>query len=170
MEVHPISDHRLPRVTLQPFTAGEGQNLGRIFFLSRCGANMERHIRAIFQRWGTWCAYHPWTVIIICIVIVTALSCGLLFFKVITNPVDLWSAPKSTAREQRAYFDKTFGPFYRTEQVIITAEPSSEIYKIYPRDDIVHFDGIVHKEMLHKVFLLSTYLLRLFGIMICENF
>ena len=117
----------------------------------RCGAVMEKFLRRLFQSWGTWCAFHPWTVIIISIIVVGVLSCGLVFFKVITDPVDLWSAKGSEARTQRDYFDKHFGPFYRTEQVIITATPYKETYSIYPRSEIEHYDGIIHKKMLHKV-------------------
>ena len=127
-------------------------------FFVRCGANMEKHMRAMFQAWGTWCAFHPWTVIISCLAIVAALSSGLVFFKVITDPVDLWSATKSDAREQRKYFDKQFGPFYRTEQVIITAKPRNETYLIYPRDEPAIFDGIIHNAMLHKVNLYELHL------------
>lgn len=117
----------------------------------RCGAVMEKHLRRIFESWGTWCAFHPWTVIIGSLILVVIMSCGLVFFKVITDPVELWSAPGSTARMQREYFDKHFGPFYRTEQVIITAETKNETYPLYPRSEPIEFNGIIHKEMLHKV-------------------
>ena len=120
-------------------------------FFVRCGATMEKHLRRFFQAWGTWCAFHPWMVIIASFVIVVIMSCGLVFFKVVTNPVKLWSAPGSTARQQKDYFDKHFGPFYRTEQVIITAVPRNETYSLYPRGELVHFNGIIHKDMLHKV-------------------
>ena len=130
-------------------------------FFVRCGATMEKYLRRIFQAWGTWCAFHPWTVIIGSIVIIGAMSIGLLFFKVVTNPVKLWSAPGSTARLQKEYFDKHFGPFYRTEQVIITAEPRNETYSLYPRGELIHFNGIIHKDMLHKVKLLSKLEYRL---------
>eukprot|EP00794_Sanderia_malayensis_P012125 gene12125-13377_t len=82
---------------------------------------------------------------------------------VITNPVDLWSAPKSEARIERDYFDKTFGPFYRTEQVIITAEPHNETYLLYPKDEPIHFDGILHKDMLHKVLDLQLAIMNIQG-------
>jgi len=120
-------------------------------FFVRCGATMEGYLRRFFQAWGTWCAFHPWTVIIACTFIIAILSCGLIFFKVVTDPVKLWSAPESTARVERDYFDKHFGPFYRTEQVIITAKPRNETYSLYPRGELIHFDGIIHKDMLHKV-------------------
>ena len=116
-----------------------------------CGAAMERHLRKLFQAWGTWCAFHPWTVIVGSIILVAIMSCGLVFFQVVTDPVKLWSAPGSTARTERDYFDKHFGPFYRTEQVIITAEPRNETYSLYPRGERIEFDGIIHKDMIHKV-------------------
>eukprot|EP00112_Aurelia_sp_Birch-Aquarium-sp1_P006727 Seg1737.3 transcript_id=Seg1737.3/GoldUCD/mRNA.D3Y31 product="NPC intracellular cholesterol transporter 1" protein_id=Seg1737.3/GoldUCD/D3Y31 len=127
----------------------------------RCGAVMEKFLRRLFQGWGTWCAFHPWTVIVMSLIVVCVLTCGLVFFKVITDPVDLWSATGSEARQQRDYFNKHFGPFYRTEQVIITAAPSKESYSLYPRGEIEHYDGIIHKKMLHKVLDLQNTLANL---------
>ncbi|CAF5118294.1 unnamed protein product, partial [Rotaria socialis] len=50
---------------------------------------------------------------------------GLLKFKVTTDPVLLWSAKSSIARQQKDYFDKHFKPFYRTTQIIIVPDDQS---------------------------------------------
>ena len=39
-----------------------------------------------------------------------------------TDPIELWASPDSRSRVERKFFDETFRPFYRTEQVIIHAK------------------------------------------------
>ena len=64
-----------------------------------------------------------WYLVIIFTIIITAsLSCGIYFFSVTTDPVKLWSSPDSQARLEKNYFDEHFGPFYRTEQIIVRAK------------------------------------------------
>ena len=50
-------------------------------------------------------------------------SCGIYFYEVITDPVDLWSSPTSQAREEKNYFDENFGPFFRTAQIMVKPNP-----------------------------------------------
>ncbi|XP_014386026.1 PREDICTED: Niemann-Pick C1-like protein 1 [Myotis brandtii] len=57
-----------------------------------------------------------------------ALAGGLAFTKLTTDPVELWSAPNSQARREKAFHDQHFGPFFRTNQVILTA-PSRPSYQ-----------------------------------------
>ncbi|ELK25166.1 Niemann-Pick C1-like protein 1 [Myotis davidii] len=56
------------------------------------------------------------------------LAGGLAFTKLTTDPVELWSAPNSQARREKAFHDQHFGPFFRTNQVILTA-PSRPSYQ-----------------------------------------
>uniref|UniRef100_A0A8C5X4I0 NPC1 like intracellular cholesterol transporter 1 n=1 Tax=Malurus cyaneus samueli TaxID=2593467 RepID=A0A8C5X4I0_9PASS len=49
------------------------------------------------------------------------LSAGLVRLQLTTDPVELWSAPASRARQEKAFHDRHFGPFLRTNQVIVTA-------------------------------------------------
>jgi Niemann-Pick C1 protein len=51
-----------------------------------------------------------------------ALSVGIIYLEVTIDPVELWAAPESRSRQEKDYFDKSFTPFYRTEQVILHAE------------------------------------------------
>ncbi|CAF3904880.1 unnamed protein product, partial [Rotaria magnacalcarata] len=76
-------------------------------------------------RLGLYCAQHPFIVLSIGTVLIAALSCGLFKFKVTTDPVQLWSAKSSIARQQKDYFDKHFKPFYRTTQIIIVPDDQS---------------------------------------------
>lgn len=82
----------------------------------------EIYMQKIFERWGYYCACHPWTVICMSFVFVTIVSSGLINHRMTTDPVELWSSPTSTCRQQKDYFDESFGPFYRTEQVIIEVQ------------------------------------------------
>uniref|UniRef100_A0A915NRK2 SSD domain-containing protein n=1 Tax=Meloidogyne floridensis TaxID=298350 RepID=A0A915NRK2_9BILA len=52
-----------------------------------------------------------------------------------TDPVELWSSPGSDAREQKEFFDNNFGPFYRTEQIIIVPKDQS----FWEREDSSNF-------------------------------
>ena len=93
--------------------------------LGRCcqiGHYVERQIKLLFYRWGYFVAKFWYLVLILSIVIAGSLSFGLFFFSVTTDPVKLWSSPNSRARTEMNYFDKNFGPFYRTEQIIIKAK------------------------------------------------
>lgn len=51
-----------------------------------------------------------------------ALAVGVIYLEVTIDPVELWAAPESRSRQEKDYFDKSFNPFYRTEQVILHAE------------------------------------------------
>jgi Niemann-Pick C1 protein len=93
--------------------------------ITRCwfqlGSWIEYAIKNAFYHWGKFVAQYWYIVFFFVGIIALALSFGLFFFKVTTNPVDLWSSPTSRAREEKAYFDKNFNPFYRTEMIIVTA-------------------------------------------------
>ncbi|CAF3134902.1 unnamed protein product [Rotaria sp. Silwood2] len=91
----------------------------------------ERFLQRAFFRLGLFCAQHPYIVLIIGFIIIAGLSCGLIKFKVITDPVQLWSAKTSMARQQKEYFDKHFRPFYRTTQLIIVPDDQSFVTHYY---------------------------------------
>jgi Niemann-Pick C1 protein len=82
----------------------------------------------LFERWGYWCACRPWTVIFSALVFVILVSLGLFNHTLTTDPVELWSAPTSTCRQQKTYFDDKFNPFFRNEQIIIEVTDLAEGY------------------------------------------
>ena len=91
------------------------------FILCKAGAYLEFVIKAGFYRWGHF-ASKRWYVVLPAVAILFGIfTSGLYRFNVTTDPVKLWSASTSRARLEKNYFDENFGPFYRTEQVIITA-------------------------------------------------
>ena len=77
--------------------------------LEKVGEKLERTLQQVFEAWGRWCAKHPIIILVLGLLVAIALCCGILFFQVVTDPVKLWSAPDSTARTQKDYFDKHFG-------------------------------------------------------------
>ena len=98
----------------------------------------EVKLATAFHYWGLICCAHPVKVIVIGFLFAGGLSCGLLMpnLKPITNPVDLWSAPGSLERQHKDYFDQHFGPFYRTEQIIIKPKDN----ETFEWDDCLTFD------------------------------
>lgn len=128
------------------------------------GIRAEEMLQYFFKRLGTWCAYHPKTVIALSLLVVTACSLGLLKFTIITSPVDLWASRTSTSRVQKEYFDKHFTPFYRTEQVIITSktERMPEEYNVYQSlSGPVTFSGVMYKDVFERALELQLALMNL---------
>ena len=79
----------------------------------------------IFSRIGGICARYPAITIGTNILIVLLLSLGWLKFEVEQDPVRLWVSPSSAAAEEKAFFDKSFGPFYRAEMVFLVNDDTS---------------------------------------------
>ncbi|MEQ2175570.1 hypothetical protein GOODEAATRI_019186, partial [Goodea atripinnis] len=101
-----------------------------------------------FQRWGTLMASYPLTVLLVAAIIVVVFSVGLKSIKLTTDPVELWSAPNSRARQEKDFHDKHFTPFFRTNQLILTAPGrKGHIY-----DSLLfgkqNFSGLVSKDLI----------------------
>ena len=59
-------------------------------------------------RWGCIAARYPVIVLVAGLVICGALSAGIYFARIISDPVDLWSGPTSKTRLNKNYFDEAF--------------------------------------------------------------
>ena len=77
-------------------------------------------LRRFFYRLGLTCALRPAETFALAAVVIALLNIGWRYFAVETDPVRLWVAPSSETAAQKRFFDETFGPFYRTEQVFVT--------------------------------------------------
>lgn len=66
-------------------------------------------------------ASHSIVVLLISIGIVAALTFGVHYMNVTTNPVEIWASPDSRGRKEKDFYDSIFTPFYRTEQIFIKA-------------------------------------------------
>ncbi|KAJ7937284.1 patched family-domain-containing protein [Mycena leptocephala] len=78
-------------------------------------------LRRGFYRLGLMTASSPWLTFALVFLIMGLLNIGWKHFQIERDPVRLWVAPSSESRIQKEYFDEHFGPFYRTEQIFVTA-------------------------------------------------
>ncbi|KAJ6599312.1 patched family-domain-containing protein [Mycena vulgaris] len=78
-------------------------------------------LRRGFYRLGLVTASSPWLTFALVFLIVGLLNIGWKYFAIETDPVRLWVSPSSESRIQKEFFDEHFGPFYRTEQIFVTA-------------------------------------------------
>ncbi|CAN9502925.1 unnamed protein product [Ophioblennius macclurei] len=117
------------------------------------GERFENALRILFTSWGSFCVRRPFLVILGSLVLVGASSAGLIFMRITTNPVELWSSPSSQARQEKDYFDSHFGPFFRSTQLIITTPLINKTftYQPYFGGSDVPFTGILDKDLLHQV-------------------
>ncbi|XP_062836513.1 NPC intracellular cholesterol transporter 1 [Anolis carolinensis] len=128
------------------------QDTGEATWCERFGEKFENALRVTFTSWGAFCVRNPRPVILFSLVVVVMCCSGLMFMKLTTNPIDLWSAPSSQARKEKEYFDAHFGPFFRVEQLIIQAPHTKPgIYSPYPSGDDVPFGPPLTKDILHQV-------------------
>lgn len=123
---------------------------------------LQRGIILGFTWWGHRCARSPFTVLVASILAIMACSCGLFFFTVRSDPVELWSSPGSRARDERNLFNKYFGPFYRVEQVVITRNGGNSFpYTLKQSNTTVTFGPVFDKGFLHEVSKLQEDILNL---------
>lgn len=78
-------------------------------------------LRRAFYRLGLLTASSPWLTFSIVFLLVGLLNIGWKYFAIESDPVRLWVSPTSESKIQKEYFDEHFGPFYRTEQIFVTA-------------------------------------------------
>jgi len=131
----------------------------------RVQASMERKLERLFARWGLFCARHYVVVLLVGLGMCLLLSVGIVFFKVTTDPVELWSAPDSRARTEKNYFDTNFGPFFRTEMLIVTAVNSSPwLYPgVWPDMEPTLLGPVLRKDILREVLELQLAVERVMG-------
>ncbi|KFR11742.1 Niemann-Pick C1 protein, partial [Opisthocomus hoazin] len=134
------------------FSVNSHRDNGKITCGERLGERFENGLRMTFTSWGAFCVRNPRPVILFSVVFIAMCCSGFVYIKATTNPVDLWSAPSSQARKEKEYFDTHFGPFFRTEQLIIQApESPPDTYSPYPSGADVPFGPPLTKQILHQV-------------------
>ena len=72
-----------------------------------------------FYRMGHTAARFPGLTIGLSLVVVAILSAGWFRFDIEKDPARLWVSPTSAAAQEKAYFDESFGPFYRAEKIFL---------------------------------------------------
>ncbi|XP_069635269.1 NPC intracellular cholesterol transporter 1 isoform X1 [Haliaeetus albicilla] len=134
------------------FSVNSHRDNGKITCGERLGERFENGLRMTFTSWGAFCVRNPRPVILFSVVFIAMCCSGFIYVKATTNPVDLWSAPSSQARKEKEYFDTHFGPFFRTEQLIIRAPNSHpDTYSPYPSGADIPFGPPLTKDILHQV-------------------
>lgn len=92
---------------------------------------MAPNLPTVSSNWIAVCAESPYTTIFVCIGLICILSGGIYFLEITTDPVELWAAPHSRSRLEKDYFDRTFGPFYRTTQIFIRPTKIEYVSKLF---------------------------------------
>ncbi|XP_029017479.1 NPC1-like intracellular cholesterol transporter 1 isoform X2 [Betta splendens] len=109
-----------------------------------------------FERWGTLIASYPLTVILVSLAIVAVFSAGLKSIELTTDPVELWSAPNSRARREKDFHDTYFDPFFRTNQLILTAPGRQGHVYDSLLFGLQNFSGLVSKDLIIQLLDLQT--------------
>eukprot|EP00158_Paraphelidium_tribonemae_P009406 Partr_v1_DN28857_c1_g1_i3_m33975 putative Niemann-Pick disease type C1 len=86
-------------------------------------------LEKVMHKIGYGCALRPYTTIACCLVLVSIASIGVSNVQVETDPIKLWVDPRSVAATQKDLFDKQFGPFYRTQQLIMTRRDGTSVFR-----------------------------------------
>jgi Niemann-Pick C1 protein len=86
-------------------------------------------LRRGFYRLGLGAAGAPWRTFALVFAATALLNAGWARFQIETDPVRLWVSPSSDSKLRKDFFDDNFGPFFRTQQIFITAEPSRWTYQ-----------------------------------------
>lgn len=108
---------------LQHFFTGLGESKDfsffvLIFFTNFCEVYLQT---PTFLRFSV-CATHPWKILFLGLFFITCTTIGIRKIDLTIDPVELWTSNGSRCREERQYFNEHFGPFYRIQQVIVTAK------------------------------------------------
>ncbi|GLB33570.1 putative multidrug efflux transporter AcrB transmembrane domain-containing protein [Lyophyllum shimeji] len=82
-------------------------------------------LRHAFYKLGLFAASNPFLMFSVVFTVMAILNIGWKKFEIETDPVRLWVAPSSESKQRKEFFDANFGPFYRTEQIFVTAAPAA---------------------------------------------
>ena len=88
-------------------------------------ASDDLHQSTLLYRYASIVVAYPWLVIAGGILLTAVCGLGLLKAQLQSDPIALWVSPNSQVLQDKEYFDATFGPFYRTEQLIFTPHTAS---------------------------------------------
>ncbi|KCV71005.1 hypothetical protein H696_01950 [Fonticula alba] len=78
------------------------------------------YMQRFFFKLGFRVARHPALTLLFGLLAIEVCLLGLIWFRIEVDPIELWVAPNAVSRTQKDYFDQNFGPFYRTQQFIVS--------------------------------------------------
>nr|QWX95805.1 NPC intracellular cholesterol transporter-like protein [Strongyloides stercoralis] len=132
-------------------------------YLENLGYSIEQLLESISYQIGLIAARRPLMVFSFGFIVALICSSGLLMVRFTTDPVELWSYPHSKARQQKDFFDNNFGPFYRTEQVIVY--PKNQLFFLHSNVttevDENYYGPAFEKEFLREAFKLQLSIMNL---------
>lgn len=132
--------------------------------IRNCKTKAKMHFYGILQTffivWGKYCAQYPTVILFLCSYVIMGLSYGALNLKITVNPIEIWASPNSRSRIEKDYFDRTFKPFYRTEQIYIRATGLEPVYNEMP-DGVKKYGPVFNKDFLEAVYHLQKKILEL---------
>ncbi|KAG7859767.1 hypothetical protein KL919_002472 [Ogataea angusta] len=92
-------------------------------------------INNVLEKWfaklGLKCSQSPWVVIGLSLGASVLLSLFVFMIQLETDPVNLWVSPTSASYLERKVFDESFGPFYRTQQIILANRTGDSVLQDY---------------------------------------
>ena len=105
----------------------------------------------LFYNWTNFVQNHPFWIIFISISFILFMMSGLIFIDFTTDPIKLWTSSESRSYKEYVKYNKYFGPFYRTQQIIATLKSD---YDSSPGRDDCHKHS---RSMLHDDFIFYTF-------------
>lgn len=118
-----------PEITDISFSSQNTLNL--VSLHSRKSYIVNNYLEHYFYKLGSFCATYPSLILWTTSVFVLLLSSCAYFTQIETNPVNLWVSPTADAFIEKGKFDESFGPFYRTQQIIISNSTGDSILQDY---------------------------------------
>lgn len=118
-----------PELAELSFTSHETINL--LSLQQRKSYIINNYLESVFYKLGFFCSTHPKFVLTLTSLIIVVLSSFTYFIQFEKNPIHLWVSPNADAYIQKEIFDESFGPFYRTQQIIISNTTGESILQDY---------------------------------------
>lgn len=115
------------------------------------GLRLEKLFEESFRLWGVYVASNPIKVMVSSLLVSIILAMGMCWWKVTTDPVDLWVSSTSQARLDMEYFNQHFWKFYRIEQVVVAPTNTSR-FEANGAEGVETFGPAFNKEFMMKVF------------------
>jgi Niemann-Pick C1 protein len=98
---------------------------------SRKSYIVNNYFERVFYKLGYFCSTYPKFILTLSISFVLLFSSFIYFIDFETNPINLWVSPNADAFIQKQKFDDSFGPFYRTQQIILSNRTGDSILQDY---------------------------------------
>jgi len=118
-------------------------------------------LNRMFRRWALFCAQYATLVILFGLAGVTLSCVGLTKLQILTDPVNLWSQSNSQAHQEKIYYEETFSPFYRIEQVIIYPASGAKPWLPFDGDANKTFSSVFQMQFLSSALKLQQSILKL---------